>query len=435
MDDNKDKNIDILQIHSLDEILDKKSDLKIQTKLPNDEFIDIEQKKDYMPSSGLSGASKPNIKLERKYGYSFNIDDFESNSIAYFNEILLGNKRSNCFHVQFDFNHILKIDKIKVDYCRLFLNKEFELIGDIDGIITNVQKDEIIKAKNENSYSIFSSKNFFKESNTYDIFCESTFGFIEKFKSEKFDYTLEIKQLKKIIYLIKDVVYKINIDIDNNSDIYLKILKANINSLFHHNPNNKIILAIICDGNYRNLIEQIKNFCLFSKDWKDNYDKNEMKGLYEYFKILRESEIPFLIVYCPRFNERNSKYFNPISKIYYEDKNSKEKMTIQTLKIENENLRQQFKLQNKNIEEQDKKIKEHDEKIKEHDKKLKILEKKIDDLSNQLKKSNNEKENNLIGKKRGRCGKYVKSKMKKRKEKNTKSDDKSNRNNNEEKKK
>ena len=428
MDDNKDKNIDILQIHSLDEILDKKSDLKIQTKLPNDEFNDIEQKKDYIPFSGLSGASKPNIKLERKYGYSFNMDDFESNSIAYFNEILLGNKRSNCFHVQFDFNHILKIDKIIVDYCRLFLNKEFELIGDIDGIITNVQKEEIIKAKNENSYSIFSSKNFFKENNTYDIFCESTFGFIEKFKSEKFDYTLEIKQLKKIIYLIKDVVYKINIDIDNNSDIYLKILKAKINSLFHHNPNNKIILAIICDGNYRNLIEQIKNFCLFSKDWKDNYDKNEMKGLYEYFKILRESEIPFLIVYCPRFNERNSKYFNPISKIYYEDKNSKEKMTIQTLKIENENLRQQFKLQNKNIEEQDKKI-------KEHDKKLKILETKIDDLSNQLKKSNNEKENNLIGKKRGRCGKNFKSKMKKRKEKNTKNDYKYNRNNNEEKKK
>ena len=68
-----------------------------------------------------------------------------------------------------------------------------------------------------------------------------------------------------------------------------------------------------------------------------------MKGLYEYFKILRESEIPFLIVYCPIFNERNSKYFNPISKIYYEDKNSKEKITIKTLKIENENLRQQFK--------------------------------------------------------------------------------------------
>ena len=88
MDDNKDKIIDILQLHSLDEILDKKSDLKIQTKLPNDEFNDIEQKKDYIPSSGMSGASESNIKLERKYGYSFNIDGFESNSIAYFNEIL-----------------------------------------------------------------------------------------------------------------------------------------------------------------------------------------------------------------------------------------------------------------------------------------------------------------------------------------------------------
>jgi hypothetical protein len=310
----------------------------------------------------------------------------------------------------------------------LFLNKEFELKGDIDGIITNVQKDEIIKAKNENFYSIFSSINFLKENNTYDIFCESTFGFIEKFTGEKNKCDRKINHLKKIVYLIKDVIYKINNEIQESSDNYQKTLKANINSMFHHNPTNKILLAIICDRNYRNLIEQIKNFCLFSKDWKDIYDKNEMKGLYEYFKILRESEIPFLIVYCPRFNERNSKYFNPISKIYYEDKNSKEKITIKTLKIENENLRQQFKLQ-------DKKIKEHDEKIKEHDKKLKILEKKIDDLSNQLKKSNNEKENNLIGKKRGRCGKYVKSKMKKRKEKNTKSDDKSNRNNNEEKKK
>ena len=112
MDDKKDKNIDILQLHSLDEILDKKSDLQIQTKLPNDEFNDIEQKKDYIPSSGLSSASESNIKLERKYGYSFNIDGFESNSIAYFNEILLGNKKSNCFHVQFDLNHILKMSII-----------------------------------------------------------------------------------------------------------------------------------------------------------------------------------------------------------------------------------------------------------------------------------------------------------------------------------
>ena len=126
-----------------------------------------------------------------------------------------------------------------------------------------------------------------------------------------------------------------------------------------------------------------------------------MKGLYEYFKILRESEIPFLIVYCPQFNERTSQYFKPISKKYLEDENSKEKMKLQTLKIKTENLSQEIK-------EQYEKIKEHNEILKELDERLKILEQKID--YNQPKKSNKEKEKKLIGKKRGRYGKNFKHK-------------------------
>ena len=47
-------------------------------------------------------------------------------------------------------------------------------------------------------------------------------------------------------------------------------------------------------------------------------NKNEsgmMKNLFEYFRILRESKMPFLIVYMPRFYERKSQYYNPITKI------------------------------------------------------------------------------------------------------------------------
>lgn len=361
-------------------------------------IIDIE----HISSPGISNGTESNFKSEKKYGYSFNINGFEFSSIAYFNEILLGKKgKSNCFHVQFDFNQLLKIDKTIVDYCQLLLNKEFELKGEIDGIIINVQKDEIMKAKNENFYSIFSNINFLKENNTYDIFCESTFGFIEKFKCEKNKYDRKINHLKKIVYLIKDVIYKINNEIHESSDTYQKTLKANINTMFHHTPTNKIILAIICDRNYRDLIEQIKNFRLFSKKWEDNYEKTEMKGLYEYFKILRESEIPFLIVYCPQFNERTSQYFNPISKKYNEDENSKEKMKPQTLKIKTEILSQEIK-------EQYEKMKEQDEILKELDERLKILKQKMD--YNQAKKSNKEKEKKLIGKKRGRYGKNFKHK-------------------------
>lgn len=97
-------------------------------------------------------------------------------------------------------------------------------------------------------------------------------------------------------------------------------LKNRINSIYHHTEGNKIILYIIIDGNYKNLIKQIKNNFLFSKEWKDTCDNLKMDGLYKYFGLLRKSRIPFLIVFCPRFYERKSDYFNPISKTYLEDK-------------------------------------------------------------------------------------------------------------------
>ena len=53
-----------------------------------------------------------------------------------------------------------------------------------------------------------------------------------------------------------------------------------------------------------------------------------MKNLFEYFRILRESKMPFLIVYMPRFYERKSQYYNPITKIYLEDK---KKETVQNI--------------------------------------------------------------------------------------------------------
>jgi hypothetical protein len=45
----------------------------------------------------ITSGTESNIKLEKKYGYSFNINGFEFSSIAYFNEILLRNKgKINC---------------------------------------------------------------------------------------------------------------------------------------------------------------------------------------------------------------------------------------------------------------------------------------------------------------------------------------------------
>ena len=58
-----------------------------------------------------------------------------------------------------------------------------------------------------------------------------------------------------------------------------------------------------------------------------------MKNLFDYFEILRKSKVPFLIVYCLRFYERTSQYYNPISKKYLED----EKIETEII-INNKNL-------------------------------------------------------------------------------------------------
>ena len=105
-------------------------------------------------------------------------------------------------------------------------------------------------------------------------------------------------------------------------------MKTKINQMFHHADSNDIMLCIIVDGNYKQLIQQIRNSCLFEKKWNNKNESGMMKNLFEYFRILRESKMPFLIVYMPRFYERKSQYYNPITKIYLEDK---KKETVQNI--------------------------------------------------------------------------------------------------------
>ena len=156
-----------------------------------------------------------------------------------------------------------------------------------------------------------------------------------------------------------------NENIGEKSDDHKKNLKKNINNTFHHTPNNKIIIAIICDGNYKNLFVQMKNFNLFSKDWKDDDEKESVNVLYQFFKTLRESKIPFLIAFCPRFYERNSQYFYPFSKAYDEDnKKIVESLSLKKIKEENEMIKLKLSEQEITNNEQEEKIKEHEERIK-----------------------------------------------------------------------
>ena len=120
------------QINILDKILKEENKLKIKLKVPKDEFNNITEKECNISSSGLSSGQESIKKIKKKYGYSFNINGFESNSIAYFNEILLGNKfldKQNCFHIDFYFNNFIKFDLSAYDFCRKMLNPKFQLRG------------------------------------------------------------------------------------------------------------------------------------------------------------------------------------------------------------------------------------------------------------------------------------------------------------------
>ena len=180
-------------------------------------------------------------------------------------------------------------------------------------------------------------------------------------------------------------------------------MKITINKIFHHTESNDIILCIIVDGNYKQLIQQIKNSCLFAKKWENwtNINENEItKNLFDYFEILRKANVPFLIVYCSRFYERTSQYYNPISKKYLEDEKIETEIIINNLKNDNEILKHQVKEQNNQIQEQNNQIQEQNKKIKELEEKIALLI--------------GEGEKNLLGKKVKRI-KFVRKKLKKEK--------------------
>ena len=343
--------VDETQEETFDKIINPDNINDIKLKIPKNEFIEgnIDNTNEGFTSDGNISSGRENNKIKEIYGYTFNINGFEANSIAYFNEILLDNKKtdkSNCFNIKFDFKKgdIFKINKSTFDYLNMIVNSEFDLEGDIDGVITDVKAETIINAKKDNPFNLFTSDKFLKPGKTYDIFCESTFGLIDKLMNKNSKGNKKITQLKKLIFII-ELIKNINNDINDHSEQPKKDLKTAINKLFHHKELNDIIICIIVDGNYKTLIQQIKNSCLFAKEWKvwKNPEENGiMKRLYDYFELLRKTKIPFLIVYCPRFYERTSKYYNPLSKTYIEDNDFEIETKIFNLESENANLKQKI---------------------------------------------------------------------------------------------
>ena len=400
----EDQVIDENQDETLDEIINPESIEKIKLKIPENEFNDEKTNnisKDFS-SHGSISSGKENKKMIKDYGYTFNINGFEINSIAYFNEILLKNRtpnKSNWFNVKFNFKdgNIFNMDKSILKYINMVLNSDFDLEGDIDGVITNIESETILNAKKENPYNMFMSNKFLKPDKTYDIFCESTFGLIDKLINKNSKGEKKVTQLKKLIFII-ELIQNINKNINDHSEQPQKNLKSAINNLFHHNESNDIIMCIIVDGNYKKLIQQIKNSCLFAKKWKnwENPEENRiMKRLYDYFEVLRNSKVPFLIVYCPRFYERSAKYYNPLSKKYIEEDDVDLETKVFNLESENALLKETIEKQNDKLEKQNDKLKKQNDKIK-----------KLEEEVNNIK--------GLLGKKRKRLGiKAKKSKGKK----------------------
>ena len=388
------------QDETFDEIINPENLKNIKLKIPKNEFIEenIENTNSAISSEGNISTGRENNILIEKYGYTFNINGFESNSIAYFNEILLGNKKSDkskCFNVKFDFQNgdIFKVNKSTIDYLNMIVKSDFDLEGDIDGVITDVKTETIVAAREENRFNLFTSDNFLKTGKTYDIFCESTFGLIDKLINKKSKGEKKVTQLKKLIFII-ELIQKINKEINDHSEQPQKNLKSAINDHFHHKESNDIIICIIVDGNYKKLIQQIKNSCLFAKEWKiwKNPEENRvMKRVYDYFDVLRKSKVPFLIVYCPRFYERSSKYYNPLSKKYIEEDDVDLETKVFNLESENALLKETIEKQNDKLKKQNDKIKKLEEEVNN----IKgLLGKKRKRLGIKAKKSKGKKDDN-----------------------------------------
>ena len=152
-------------------------------KIPKNEFLEenIKNTNEVITSEGNISTGRENNKLIEKYGYTFNINGFESNSIAYFNEILLGNKKSDkskCFNVKFDFQNgdIFKVNKSTIDYLNMIVKSDFDLEGDIDGVITDVKTETIVAAREENRFNLFTLEVHLIKKKYMQFFCKYHFN-------------------------------------------------------------------------------------------------------------------------------------------------------------------------------------------------------------------------------------------------------------------
>ena len=132
------------------------------------------------------------------------------------------------------------------DVLQFLKSLNMNLEGEIDFIIRNVDKKNIIGALTDESkkYFVFADENSFQD-DKYDIFGEVT---INLFRPSV--YLQKLKQIIRYILLIKLL---------EKHPEYFKTLNI---------PPNKRAIMIVTDGNYNEFIDKLSNSKIFSKDFE-----------------------------------------------------------------------------------------------------------------------------------------------------------------------
>lgn len=178
-----------------------------------------------------------------------------------------------------ELNEFIKYLNQSSNILNFFKMINMNLEGEIDFIINDVKKDDIIKILNDISkkYYIFGDENLFLE-NSYEIFGEIT---INLFHPN--NYIKKLKQLLRYITTIK--LY------EKYQDFFFKkkIKKA-------HRA-----IMIITNGNYIEFIDRLVDSKIFSKDYDDK--NNEF-----------QSESIDKIIKCKKYQEEIKDYQNHLDK-------------------------------------------------------------------------------------------------------------------------
>ena len=141
------------------------------------------------------------------------------------------------------------------------------LEGKIDFIIRNVNKKDVIGALKDESkkYFVFADENSFQDEK-YDIFGEVTINLFQPSV-----YLQKLKQIIRYILLIKLI---------EKHPEYFKSLNI---------PSKKKVIMVVTDGNYTDFIDKLSNSKIFSKDFEEKeFISNSIDKIINYNKFKEE---------------------------------------------------------------------------------------------------------------------------------------------------